>query len=175
MIPAELILKKNKLSMPTLQRLGAGLKLWKNGNYDKILLTGGRFLRPDIQTVPAAELMADWLTRNGVPRDKLIIENESVDTYENVMLGTYLLEMSGAGCDDVTIVSHPTHLRRLRLTFLAWTNGIEPHLHAASYPIGFLSWCKEACMYLLYRWDAFGLNWVAFKHRRRRYMAASRS
>jgi len=57
----------NKLDeAATPKRLLAGLNCWKTGQYDLIVTTGGVYMPPNIQTIPAARLMADWLTARGV-------------------------------------------------------------------------------------------------------------
>ncbi|HMB26187.1 MAG TPA: hypothetical protein VKP03_02095 [Patescibacteria group bacterium] len=58
-MPAGGIIKKDKLSLAdTLQRCKKALDLWKTKEYEKILVTGGIFLPPNIQTKPAGDLMA---------------------------------------------------------------------------------------------------------------------
>lgn len=99
----------------TLKRLERGLKEWRKGGYDKIIVAGGIWMPEKIQTRPLGILMKDWLISQGVAAEKIITENTSRDTYENISGALELIK------DDlnpeITVVTHWQHALRFRVTF----------------------------------------------------------
>lgn len=174
MIPAERVLSQNRLSPQTYYRLAEGQKRWACGSHSHILVTGGIFHAPSEQTIPAARLMADWLIERGVPEGAIIIEDESLDTYENVIFGIRMLDDREICTKNMTVISHPTHLRRLRLVFKTWSRVMDLVCVPVGYDLGFVGWLKEAGMYLVHRFDPYGKSWLVTRNvRQRRALAAS--
>lgn len=68
-------------------------KLYLDGYADSIIISGGfGELTKDRFAKPEAEVFADIITRAGVPKEKLIIENLSTNTGENVRFTYNLLK-----------------------------------------------------------------------------------
>ncbi|MFH1047067.1 MAG: YdcF family protein [Patescibacteria group bacterium] len=116
-IPSEGIDAVDRLSRNTRERCDAGLHLWRTGRYDRILVTGGRFLNPDVQKTAAATLMRDYLASRGITEGSIVTEDQSLDTYENISLGMAALKCAGAG-GDITVVTQYQHALRFMITFL---------------------------------------------------------
>lgn len=99
----------------TLERLQAGLLEWEKNAYDFIIVSGGIYLPPEIQTIPCAILMRNWLVENNVSEENIICETSSRDTYENIECSMKLI------LDDkyskITVVSHWQHCLRFKTTF----------------------------------------------------------
>ncbi len=76
----------------TLYRCQKALELWHTGRYDYVLVTGGIFHPPNVQSVAAATLMGMWLLEHGVPESQILCEIESLDTYENISKGIEALK-----------------------------------------------------------------------------------
>lgn len=163
-IPAELIYPTDRLAGATLARLEDGLRYWYLERYDFVAVTGGLYLPTDVQTKSAAELMAEWLVDHGVPRERIIIEACSLDTFQNV---EFTLKSARAiqpdACQEWTVVSHLTHLRRFALTCRAW--GITMHRAAVRYPLPIMARLGEIVAYLMHRWDPKGTGALA-RHNR---------
>lgn len=111
MIPAELVDPVDKLSANTLRRCQAGLEAWVGGDYEMILLSGGIFLPRDRQTKPAAETMKEWFVSRGVDPEVILVEGDSLDTYENVRFNASLTR------DQITVLTQYQHAIRFLLTF----------------------------------------------------------
>jgi len=86
------------------------------------------------ETISEAEAMFGWLTAHGVDPGRLLLEDRSTDTGENIAYSVALLIENGlfdGGC-PVTLVSNGFHLYRIRhmYTGLGW----DAHLLAARMP-----------------------------------------
>ena len=67
-----------RASRTMVERLQKALEVWQG---EKIVLSGGQSGR---EKYPEAEVMAQWLMNKGVPREKLILEDHSRNTLENL-------------------------------------------------------------------------------------------
>lgn len=72
-------------------RVNKGLKLYRSGLINKILLSGGIGSSNKDRKVPEAIKMEQYLVDNGVPKKDIIIEQESRNTIENVKNSIKLL------------------------------------------------------------------------------------
>lgn len=97
-------------------RIFYGSDLLLNGSGDLLLLGGSYLDWLDGQTVvdgevssPASE-MAEIALRLGVPREKILIQNRSVNTYEEAVEDAKLLKERGIS--KIILVSSATHMRR---------------------------------------------------------------
>ena len=86
MIPAGGIIKRDKLDFDTLLRIERGVKIFysRPAYWDKILVSGGIFLPSEIQSISAAKLMATELIKRGISSKRIILEENSLDTFQNV-------------------------------------------------------------------------------------------
>ena len=81
-----------------------------------ILLTGG----PTAMGNPSAteaDVMADWLCDHGVERERLIVENHSMITYENAAFSYAILTRSYPQIKELVVVSSDYHLPMACLLF----------------------------------------------------------
>lgn len=156
----------------TLARCKAGLKLWLTGKYDLILATGGVFNPPHVQTRPAGELMKEWFIVQGVPKESVLAENKSLDTFENVYCG---LEMLFAyGRPEITVVTQWQHALRFWVTFRLGY-GISVKLAPISYPLSWREHLHEFFSFLYHLHDPRGIGNLAVKNRLARRNAAQNS
>jgi uncharacterized SAM-binding protein YcdF (DUF218 family) len=75
-------------------------------------LTRDRFNKPE------AEMFAEIALEKGVPRESILIEAESSNTGENVVLSRRLLESKGINPDSLILVQKPYMERRTYATFM---------------------------------------------------------
>jgi uncharacterized SAM-binding protein YcdF (DUF218 family) len=95
---------------PQLQgRLDHALELWSEGLADTVVVTGGN--QPG-DRFTEAEAAADYLRARGVPTDRILLEDESHNTYDALRGVADLLD-DGA---SVLIVTDPYHSLRSRMT-----------------------------------------------------------
>lgn len=155
----------DKNDRAVLARLSMGLALWKEGRFDVILVTGGIFLPRTIQTRPAAELMADWLFAQGVPSDRVMIENKALNTWDNISGGLRLLSNRfGNEPIGITVVTQWQQAMRVWLSF-ALGYGKLVKVGPVSEP-KFLP--LEIAYFLLHLLDPRGVGPLAVRNREQR-------
>jgi len=112
-----MVRQNNLNTADTKIRCDEGAKYFKAGGVDIIFCTGGIFLPPYLQTEPASKLMKDYLVScHNIPSEKVWIEEESLDSWQNVEKMKETLLGKGINLDEVEIdiFSHWTHTLRLK-------------------------------------------------------------
>jgi uncharacterized SAM-binding protein YcdF (DUF218 family) len=74
--------------------------------------------------IAEATVMADVLAAVGVPRDHILVENQSRNTHDQAVEVTRMLR--ARGIDRFVLVTSPTHIRRSMMVFRAQTAGVVP-------------------------------------------------
>jgi uncharacterized SAM-binding protein YcdF (DUF218 family) len=74
-------------------------------------------LMEDMWAQPQAEIFAKEAIRMGIPRDKILIENRSTNTGDNIRLNKELLASKGLSVETVILVQKPYMQRRAYATF----------------------------------------------------------
>lgn len=106
-------------------RLEAALAYANRYPHVQLVLSGGQGLDEEISE---AEAMYRYLTTHGIAEERLLLEDQSTSTYENLQYSQELLpEVAG-----VTIISSDFHLARAR--FLARQLGWDADVVAANTP-----------------------------------------
>ena len=90
-------------------RLLYGVKLYKDGAAPKIILTGGRIQWYGGES-SEAESMAAILELMGIPRDAMILESKSLNTYENAVFTKKILERENI--KQILLVTSAAHMPR---------------------------------------------------------------
>ena len=94
-------------------RLDAALGYWQAHPEGTILLSGGQ--GPN-EPVSEAQGMADYLAAHGVPRGQMLLEEQSRNTWQNLLYSWETLEAAGLDPrQEVVLVSNGFHLARARL------------------------------------------------------------
>jgi uncharacterized SAM-binding protein YcdF (DUF218 family) len=108
---------------------GAGLFL--EGWAPLLIFSGGLgSITRQLMTRPEADQFADAAERMGVPRDRLLIENQSTNTGENVQFTRALVASRGLDLRSFIVVQKPYMERRSFATFRkVWP---EPELRVTS-------------------------------------------
>ena len=141
-----ILIPSNEDNHVTILRCKKALELWQTNKYDFVVVSG--FL---IHT----SLMRKWLVQNGIEETKILNESNSCDTYTNVHYSLKLLKEKNINIESLTIVSHQTHLRRLKVIF--WRNyRIKPICVAVEYKLKFRSWLYEIIQLLYVFLDKTG-------------------
>lgn len=102
----------------TLNQIEKAKELFNQGYSDKILVTGntGTFNNPDWHK-PVAEIYADFLIKNGVPSENILIQNTSMNTLEDVTFSIPIIKDELPNIQKIILVSSPLHQRRCFSTF----------------------------------------------------------
>lgn len=104
-----------------------------------VVVTGGK---GDRETCSEGEVSARWLEEHGISPDRILVENQSSNTRENLELTVPLLKQAGLG-PQVVIVSDGFH--QLRGQLYARRVGLEPTGLPSKTPWGLLPtyWLRE--------------------------------
>lgn len=127
-----------------LERLEKGLWLWRTGEYDVMVLTGGKGKYPNEIAHTYNNRMRDWtMSQQGHPTEaQLIIENQSCDTYSNIALSLERIRERGS-ITSITVVTQWQHGVRFRLTFKKAYGIHEVKVHNTEYKLPLFSWLLE--------------------------------
>lgn len=95
---------------------GAGLFL--EGYAPLIVFSGGQGILTKDFDRPEADIFADIAIGTGVPEEKILIENESTNTGENIEFTKKLLSEKGVDPQKIILVQKPYMERRTYATFM---------------------------------------------------------
>jgi uncharacterized SAM-binding protein YcdF (DUF218 family) len=104
-----------------LARLEHALQLYRDGVAPLLVMTGGRGVPGERWTEGAAGRR--WAEAHGVPADRILVEESSRNTYQNLIGVSGLLRPKGL--DRVVLVSDPFHM--FRAMAQAREVGLQPH------------------------------------------------
>ena len=108
---------------PLLQeRLDTALKLLRSHDFRKIILTGGAVASKTTE----ADIMKQYLLRNGVEESKILLDREARDTIENIRNCKAIMERYRLR--TCLIVSNAFHMRRIR--YIAGALGLASYYYA---------------------------------------------
>ena len=117
-----------------------------------IIVTGGSLDEEKTE----AEVMKENLVAQGVPEEKIYLENKSTSTYENLLLSKPILEQQN--CETVDILSHDFHLSRAKMTAkrldIPVNNMIATKGHEAN------TKTRISREHLAYLWYWLGWSWL---------------
>lgn len=117
-----------------------GAALWLQGYAPYILFSGGSGrLTEGLFHKPEAEIFADVAEKMGVPQEKMLIENRSTNTGENIDFTRELLKEKGMDPATFILVQKPYMERRAYATFkMRWPEKefvvTSPELSYTQYP-----------------------------------------
>lgn len=87
------------------ERLDYGLKLYKEGMFPHIIVSGG-LDKPDLKYTEG-QGMRNYLIEQGVPEKAIYMENEATSTYENLLFSKKV--MIREGLSSAVIITHTYH------------------------------------------------------------------
>ena len=100
--------KNNRMSPILRNRLEKCIKYYKNGN--KIILCGGKLSE---SSKSEAEVMKDWLIKNNISKDDIILEKKSKDTIENI--GNLKKILNNKNIKSINLITSNWHMKRTKL------------------------------------------------------------
>lgn len=102
------------------ERLDLALRLYKEGYVPTLIVTGGL---GDGKGVTEALVMRSYLVEQGVPADRILMESEATNTYENLLFSRQVMQQNSL--HSALVVSHDYHLARAM--DMAQALGISAH------------------------------------------------
>ncbi len=113
-------------SLSLKNRLEEAEKYLKKYPHVKVIVSGGKGGDEDQSE---ASVMLKYLQDNGIDTNRILVEDQSTSTYENLLFSKELLPK---GTKKITIVSNDFHLKRAK--YLAQSFGFEVDVVAAKTP-----------------------------------------
>ena len=101
-------------------RLPAAIRLWNQNKKAHLILCGG--VVSEGKPVTEAERMRDACLAAEVPSDRILLENHSYITRENIEFAAPLVHKSGITNPTIVVVSSPTHMRRVQMNLDRFAN-----------------------------------------------------
>jgi uncharacterized SAM-binding protein YcdF (DUF218 family) len=98
--------------MRSSDRLWHALRLLNEGRVKKLLLSGGSG-SIEMPFDKEAIHIKDFLVKMGIPEEKIIIENESKNTYENVIFTKKIIDSLNTG-NKVLLITSAFHMKRAK-------------------------------------------------------------
>jgi uncharacterized SAM-binding protein YcdF (DUF218 family) len=96
--------------MRSSDRLWQSLRLLNQGRIKKLLISGGSG-SIEMPFDKEAVHVKDFLIQMGVPKEKIIIENESKNTYENALFTRKIVDSLSTG-KDILLITSAFHMKR---------------------------------------------------------------
>ena len=90
-----------------MERLNQAIRLYEQGYVEKVIVTGGK---PEGSVLSDAAVGGMYIAEQGVPRDAILLEEDSTITEENLKNAAEI--MSREGLRTALIVSDPLHMKR---------------------------------------------------------------
>lgn len=137
-------------SLSLLNRLEAAKEYLEKYPQAVAVVSGGQGPGEDISE---AECMKRWLYSKGIPEERIIMEDKSFSTEENIANSLAKIDEHGGNADSpVAIVSSEYHLYRAK--YIAREKGAEPLGVAAhtSYPVLMANYFIREAFAVLYMW-----------------------
>ncbi|MCL2387001.1 MAG: YdcF family protein [Defluviitaleaceae bacterium] len=97
------------VTRPLARRLDAALHYWQNNPDAYIIVCGGLGNRA---VITEAEAMARYLARRGVPRERILLEEYSTSTYENLAFAKEILDEHFPDGFSAVLVTNDFHIYR---------------------------------------------------------------
>ncbi len=107
------------------RRLEAALSYLEENEDVMCITTGGQGAGEDI---PEGQAMKTWLVEHGIAEERILVEDDSADTRENIMNTAEILEEEGLG-KDVVIITDGFH--QYRASLLAQEAGLTSNAVSA--------------------------------------------
>lgn len=160
----------------TLARLEKVLEMYRSDDIklrpDYIVVSGGAVyaIRKGL-TTPHAHIMRDWLIAHGVPAKVVLVEDKSLDSYQNVKNSLELLKrkLEFSEYRDATyyLVTERNHAKRMLFTFHNYEIDLDDVTSVdAGYELSPSELRLEKFYYYLHKFSPRGRNPLAWVNRR---------
>ncbi|MEW4369637.1 YdcF family protein [Paenibacillus kandeliae] len=104
-------------------RLDAGRSYWQEHRDRKIIVSGGRGKDED---VPEAVAMRDYLLKQGIPQEVILLERRSTSTYENLLFSQQVIKQDGYTDEHAGVVLVTSNYHMYRACWIGKQLGYYP-------------------------------------------------
>lgn len=131
------------------ERLNHAIKLYEQGYYNKIIVSGGMDASGAIIT--EAEGMKRYLVREGVPQEAILLEDRSTSTYENLVNSKEIMVQNK--WKSAIIVTHHYHGARA-LDIAESVEIAQPYISTTASEVLFMPWhqARETLAFAKWKW-----------------------
>ncbi len=98
-------LRDNEPSLALKERLNHALAWYEQGKFSTIIVSGGYDY--DEATLTEAEGMKGYLVAQGIPEERILLENKATSTYENLLFSQHMMDEQGFR--SAVIITHSYH------------------------------------------------------------------
>lgn len=112
-------------------RLDKAIELFRDGIAEKIILTGAAVENQHVES----HVMANYCKKNGVPGEKILIESDAKNTYENAKMVHNI--MQAEGYQHAIVVTSSFHTMRAQEFFSRYVKNVTvvPAPFPAKFPV----------------------------------------
>jgi uncharacterized SAM-binding protein YcdF (DUF218 family) len=96
------------------KRLAKGIELFQKGEVWFLITTGGKGMFKK-SSKSNAELAKEYLVRNGIPEERVLVEDKSVNTYQNALYSLEILKSNRL--DSAVVITSSDHIKRAEKIF----------------------------------------------------------
>lgn len=96
------------------KRMDKGVRLLNRGVVRVLITTGGRGLF-NLTSKPLGRLAKEYLVKNGVDESEILVEDESVNTYQNAEFALKMMEQNNL--KSAIVITSAVHTRRAKRIF----------------------------------------------------------
>jgi uncharacterized SAM-binding protein YcdF (DUF218 family) len=96
------------------KRLGKGIELFRKGDIRFLITTGGKGMFKK-SSKSNADLAKNYLIRNGMPEERVLVEDKSVNTYQNALYSLEVLKSNQL--DSAIVITSSNHTDRAERIF----------------------------------------------------------
>ncbi|MFZ6731737.1 YdcF family protein [Undibacterium sp. Ji42W] len=127
---------KDRPSPVFAERIKHGIHLYKNGQVQYLIFTGGL---SEGDTLSESTAARQYAIAGGIPAEKILTEEASKNTHQNLVQACKL--MRGHQIQNVMLVSDPLHMKRA----MAMANALQLHAISSATPTSrYMGWRSKA-------------------------------
>jgi len=137
------------------ERLNLALKLYKEGRFPALIVSGG--MDANGAYITEAEGMKRYLVASGVPDQDVILEDKATSTYENLLFSKRI--MLDRGWDSALIITHTYHGARA-LDIAKFLDVPSPYIAVTDSSVMFMPWhqTRETLAFAKWKVDELALR-----------------
>lgn len=138
----------NEPSPALRERLERALSLYRNGQVDRLIVSGG--LDYNGSTITEAEGMRNYLVRHGIPEQDVVLEKLARSTYENVLFSRQI--MIDNGWKSAVLITHAYHAAR-SYDIAKFLNMSNPKVSSMDSEVMWMPWHKARETLAYTKWE----------------------
>jgi uncharacterized SAM-binding protein YcdF (DUF218 family) len=137
------------------ERLERGLTLYRNGQVGRIIVSGG--LDHNGSTITEAEGMRNYLVRQGIPEQDIVLETQARSTYENVLFSRQI--MIDNGWKSAVLITHSYHAARA-YDIAKFLDMSDPKVSSMDSKVMWMPWHKARETLAFTKWELDKLRYT---------------